>query len=30
MLPLGAITLSRFHKLNPDVVERAAAETPPA
>jgi uncharacterized membrane protein YbhN (UPF0104 family) len=30
MLPLGAITLGRFRKLNPDVVERAAAETPPA
>ena len=27
-LPLGAITLSRFRKLNPDVLQRAPAETP--
>lgn len=29
-LPLGAITLGRFRKANPDVVWRATAETPPA
>jgi hypothetical protein len=26
-LPLGAITLSRFHKTNPEVLRRGTAET---
>jgi uncharacterized membrane protein YbhN (UPF0104 family) len=29
-LPLGAITLSRFRRVNPDVLERTTAETPSA
>jgi uncharacterized membrane protein YbhN (UPF0104 family) len=29
-LPLGAITLSRFRKANPDVLPQGTEETPPA